>query len=184
MPKSRLNNAHVKRKRAAKRSKMRYKALIAVFITIVTLSACNKKLNTAFIAKTEQNGQVFCSLERTPCYGKCPIYDITIYQNGLVKKYNRRFTENDGATLYGKLDNKALQRVEKKAVELNIMGLDSLYPVGGGVADLPGWVLKVKLGNSFKIISHLGTGAPDNLEGFITLVDNTAKNSAVNSIKK
>lgn len=163
---------------------MGFKALIVTFVTAFTLSACNKHLTTSFITNTEKSGQVFCSLERTPCYGKCPTYNITIYQNGLVKKYNRRFTDNDGATLYGKISQKELQLIENKAIEYNIPGMDSIYPTGGGVADLPGWVLKIRLGNGSKTIRHLGMGAPDKLEAFISMVDNMAKNEAVNTTKK
>jgi hypothetical protein len=154
--------------------------ILAIIALIATgISGCTQSLSPAFIDSTEKGNEILCMSARTPCYGKCPVYSITIYKNGLIKKYNRRFTDDDGATYYGILDKSALKELQTKALDAGFLQMDSVYPTDKTVVDLPGWNTEFNLNGIHKKVMNRGLGAPEALVGLQQFIDDLAKKYAI-----
>ena len=51
---------------------------------------------TVFVAGNEQDS-LFVTLERTPCFGKCPVYTVSIYNKGFVRFIGKKDVEPLGS---------------------------------------------------------------------------------------
>ncbi|MEM9885291.1 MAG: DUF6438 domain-containing protein [Bacteroidota bacterium] len=84
---------------------------------LLSFSACNflRTLNLKDVDLNELEKLV--EMSKGGCYGRCPIYDLTIYDNGVMTYEGKRFTEKEG--LYIKRisdsDLKALKTMLKDA---------------------------------------------------------------------
>ena len=76
----------------------------------------------------------FASIVRSPCYGNCPTYNMTIYENGFVELNGIR-----GVELIGKYTTKlAVNEVQNFRVRANRVGfMDMEDKYDGMVTDLP-----------------------------------------------
>ncbi|MFT6501972.1 MAG: hypothetical protein ACJASQ_002097 [Crocinitomicaceae bacterium] len=76
----------------------------------------------------------FASIVRTPCYGNCPTYDMTIYENGFVELNGIR-----GVDLIGKYTSKlTVDQVQNFRIRANRVGfMDMEDKYDGMVTDLP-----------------------------------------------
>ena len=81
---------------------MRY--LISAIIILAVLAACNsaKKTKTKTeepkisIPETAPEIRQLVSFKKGGCFGRCPIYEITIYENGMALYNGERFTDRLG----------------------------------------------------------------------------------------
>lgn len=76
----------------------------------------------------------FASIERTPCFGKCPTYNMTIYSDGFVEYHGTRDVEMIG-DYTTRISEKKLEQFRKKAREIGYMELDDKYD--GMITDVP-----------------------------------------------
>ena len=76
----------------------------------------------------------FASIVRTPCYGNCPTYKMTIYENGFVELNGIR-----GVELIGKYTSKlTVNQVQNFRIRANRVGfMDMEDKYDGMVTDLP-----------------------------------------------
>lgn len=68
-------------------------AFIASCILIITSCHFNKRQTSL---NTQIGRPVSISIERTACFGTCPIYTLTVDSSGLLDFYGKRFTEMNG----------------------------------------------------------------------------------------
>lgn len=61
---------------------------------------------------TDQTESIVFGLHRGGCYGKCPIYSLSVNSKGLVKYHGHRFTENIGPYEWS-IDKDDLETIEK-----------------------------------------------------------------------
>jgi len=82
---------------------------------------------------------LYASLERTPCFGTCPVYRLFIYNDGVVVYHVRMFVEGWEPGYYkGLIQQNKLKEIEVKANETNYFSLNNEYPAPTvQVADLP-----------------------------------------------
>lgn len=102
------------------------------------------------------------SLKTSPCFGTCPVFDITIQTDGNAKYIGKRFTKLQGefqATI-GKDSLIHLYNLLRKA---DVFSLESRYEVS--YTDMPTYTLNVKNkeGKS-KTISDYGPSGPQPLK--------------------
>lgn len=94
--------------------------LILTVLISLLISGC------AFLAPTPkhlENYQLRATYQQGPCFGRCPIYKLSIYQNGLLLYEGERFTDKEG-TWY-----KLLGRTEVAALLDSFTALDmSRFP--------------------------------------------------------
>ncbi|MFN0030786.1 MAG: DUF6438 domain-containing protein [Flavobacteriales bacterium] len=123
-----------------------HKFYIAVIVALVAIASCkNKKHEVAVVpvpappAMTKPPmptmDSVLLTYQRTPCFGMCPTFNLTVNQSGLATYEGRNFTDRIG--LYqSQWDATALQSVTTMADSIGYFGLDEKYD-NEKVTDLP-----------------------------------------------
>ncbi|MFC2175983.1 DUF6438 domain-containing protein [Bacteroidota bacterium] len=118
---------------------------------------------------------LLASIERTACYGKCPMYKITYMDNGEVTYVGKRFVDSIGSfsTL---LNEKEIALIKEKATALGYFKLDTLYPTP--VSDFPSCITEVQFGGKQKRIVDK-RNPPQNLKSFEDFLDSLIRNKAL-----
>lgn len=107
------------------------------------------------------------SIKRTPCYGRCPMYKLTIMDNGEVIYQGKQFVEKLG-TYSGLLTSEDLMTILERAKETNYFELEDAYDVP--IADFPTCVTSVtKDGKTKRVMNK--QGAPPSLKKFELYLD-------------
>ena len=107
------------------------------------------------------------SLERTACYGTCPVYKLTVYSDGKVEYEGKDHVKEKGARS-SKIDEKFFVRLMKKADEIGFFKLKDRYD--GLVTDLPTRITTVTKGDVSKAVRNY-YGGPKGLHDLEQLID-------------
>ncbi|MFT4526804.1 MAG: hypothetical protein ACI85F_002984 [Bacteroidia bacterium] len=111
--------------------------------------------------------QELASIKRTPCYGRCPMYRMTVLDNGQVVYEGKRFVEKIG-TYSGLVSGEDVETILEMAKETNYFDLEDEYDVP--VADFPTCVTSVtKDGKTKRVMNK--QGAPASLKKFELYLD-------------
>ena len=113
----------------------------------------------------EYDNKIVLRLERTSCFGTCPVYTIVIYEDGTGIYEGRTHANLEGQHGF-KLDN--VQELLDQAKAINYMGFDDVYEKP--VSDFPTCYTYVRLGKERKQIRDY-RGAPAELKAFEKLID-------------
>jgi hypothetical protein len=137
-----------------------------------------------------QNDSVMISLQRTHCYGPCPVYSVTIWGNGRVEFIGYEFVNTIGKKTYS-IASKSVDSLVQKIFAMNFFSLNDSYvdvrslqkrPDGGVdtiitvVSDLPSKYIKVKIGKIEKSVHDYYAG-PKTLDELEREIDRIAKTS-------
>ncbi len=138
------------------------RSLLLVFLV---LFACGSSKKGTEIK--EINKELIISLERTPCYGTCPIYKIKIFSDGSAFYHGERFVEKIGNYEFS-VSKETLNYILKKADEIGFFELEDKYTAN--ITDLPKTITFIKNGKHKKrVVDYYG--APKILKEFESLVD-------------
>jgi hypothetical protein len=93
--------------------------LILIICTLVSF-------HPVFSQNDSKERKAEISIEKTVCFGKCPVYKMTIYRDGYVRYEGKRFAEKMGVW------SKKISRKERKALckkfrEANLWQYEDLY---------------------------------------------------------
>lgn len=78
---------------------------------------------------------VFLTYSRTPCFGMCPVFELTLHKSGKAVYQGKNFTDRIG--LYqSQWPDAALQRIQFLADSIGYFGFDEKYD-NDHVTDLP-----------------------------------------------
>ena len=135
------------------------------------LSGCVRK------AEPFIQDELVIKLERTACFGKCPVYSLTINGNGTVVYEGKDFVKIKGVeetTVGPEIIDQLLQAFE----EAGYFSLNDSY-TGFGKSDMPSAYTSISIGNNTKAVKHyLGdSSAPKKLTDLENKID-TIVNSA------
>jgi hypothetical protein len=93
------------------------------------------------------------TLERTPCYGPCPVYRVTISGTGEVEYFGEAHVYKAGAHRW-RISRRRLQRLAEALERANYLHLEDDY-TSHAVTDAPGCRTSVEYDDgSFKSIDH------------------------------
>jgi len=116
------------------------------------------------------------SLQRTACFGVCPIYRVTIYPDGLVEFQGERFVESLGEHST-RVNPENFQRLAAVATDIEFFLLEDEYRVRTepdgtviAVSDLPSRITTVVKDGQEKSVLNYFSG-PQELERFELLID-------------
>ena len=118
-------------------------------------------------------------LERTECYGTCPIYSITIFSDGRVRYEGKNFVKVKGVRI-DKISEDGFHKLAVKAEQIRFFGFDTDYSgikIGDGFTtstDLPTAIVTVTRGSETKKVKDY-MGAPKRLYEFEKQIERTAK---------
>jgi hypothetical protein len=153
---------------------MKWFILIAVLTVSLSCKQSETTTNTENVglpvSSTETKPikeSLFLTMERTPCFGRCPNYKITIMNSGKVLYHGIKFTRKEGP--YTKmLTAKQLSQIQTRIDEINLFELNDKYD--SNITDIPAVALFVVYkGNKKKIFDRYG--GPKELKEFEKLID-------------
>ena len=107
--------------------------------------------------------ELIISLQRTACFGTCPIYKIEIFSDGSGIYTGTRFVENIGATKFS-LSETQLNLILTQAKAIGFINMKEEY--SEPISDLPTTFIQIK---DKKIRDY--TGAPKTLKNLENLID-------------
>lgn len=90
---------------------------------------------------------MLATINRTACYGRCPMYQAIFMDNGEVKYIGKRFVDNVG-TYKTLLSEEEIKEIEKRITDINYYQFDSIYPTL--VTDFPSCITEVNLNGKYK----------------------------------
>ena len=138
------------------------RSLLLVFLVLFACGSSKKGTEIKEIKK-----ELIISLERTPCYGTCPIYKIKIFSDGSAFYHGERFVEKIGNYEFS-VSKETLNYILKKADEIGFFELEDKYTAN--ITDLPKTITFIKNGKHRKrVVDYYG--APKTLKEFESLVD-------------
>ena len=108
-------------------------------------------------------------LERTPCFGACPVYTLTVHSSGVVEFVGTNNVKAKGPQT-GKISAASFAKLVKKIEEIDFFNLRARYdgknPDGTGstVTDLPTRKTTVTRGDETKTVEDYFRGPPGLVE--------------------
>lgn len=158
------------------------KILVIIFVSASLLPSCKSQKVDA--GKADENSQPIVSMNRTACFGRCPIYKIELYENGTLFYEGVRFVQDSGK-FYGKLSKNELATFQERLEKADIFSMKDKYPSDyPSPVDLPSCVLTYyKNGSSKKIVDY-GQGAPAVLVQLEQELDSLVKTKVLHSSDK
>jgi len=121
------------------------------------------------VAATAQSGDsLLASIERTACYGTCPIYKFSIYNSGYAVYEGKRFVEKIGR-FETHINPPVLDEIRTKAIAVKYFDFRDEYPKTA--SDFPATKTAVVLDGKRKDVNN-GSGGPTALKEFQDYLDN------------
>jgi len=110
----------------------------------------------------------YIELERTACFGTCPVYSVRIYADGKIVWHGNSYVNSRGAmtTQVGSRESRALIDKLKAA---GFWGLCNSY--SQMVSDFPTTLTRLHIGNAEKQVSNYANSAPTWLQDFEIAID-------------
>jgi len=153
---------------------MKYSALF-IFVLLISVG-CNSTKEVATSESTAVPDTVVVvmepptvkdslavSFERTPCFGRCPVFKIKVYDSGFATYEGLNFAEKMGLYSY-RFSEADLDKMYEMAKAIDYFTLNSEYN-DPRVSDLPSTISEVKLkGESHRVNARMGT--PQKLKDF------------------
>lgn len=139
--------------------------LLIQVLTVLLLTSCS-----LFKGQDEQIESI--SLSRSGCYGKCPVYQITLNRDGSVLYKGDMFVEHIGS--YNVDVEFDFQKFEDLVKTSDFFNLEDKYIEN--VADVPSCGITVKTGSRIKSVVDNGIG-PEGLRVFQKEIDKVISNS-------
>ena len=139
----------------------------------------------AAVAKKKRVQSVI-TLERTICFGSCPVYKLAIYSNGRVLYQGIRFVKIKGKAT-GHIGRQALNDLIKEFTNIDYFKLDDEYVPGSNgcpqvATDLPGANTSLVLYGRRKSVRHYHGCSGASALALLTNLENKI-DEAVNSAK-
>lgn len=150
--------------------KTRDKILAAIIVLGVIGIAISFSLDLMYIPQTppENLTDVEITLERTGCYGTCPIYTVSISGDGTVTYQGERFVKTLGVQTYG-IPVDDVEQLVAMVYQKNYFSLNDRYEVGA--TDLPTVITSVRVGDEIKSVENYGGAGPAQLHEIEQKID-------------
>jgi hypothetical protein len=121
----------------------------------------------------------YIRLERTPCFGSCPVYSLTIKGNGETEFTGKMYVKVTG-TLHSHVDLDSVYELFDEADAMHFFDLNDRYEskkindtITEMVTDLPGRRITVQRGGKMKTVYDY-YGGPPQLRQFAEHIDQVA----------
>jgi hypothetical protein len=113
-------------------------------------------------------GVSLIGLERTPCFGSCPVYSVNIKSDGTVNYQGEANVERKGKYT-GHIDTFKYNRLAEFIRDEGFMSLEDNYTVP--VSDIPSVYTSVTIDGKRKAIKNRGNAGPSKLWAIEQLID-------------
>ena len=96
---------------------------------------------------------LIAKIKRTPCYGKCPVFTIELFKDGLVKYNGDAYVDKKGS-FTAQASPEFIQQIQAKAQSIKYLSFENKYPIAPVViADLPVTTTYIRIGDVGKQIT-------------------------------
>jgi Domain of unknown function (DUF6438) len=96
--------------------------------------------------------ELMVSLQRTPCFGRCPVFKIELFGDGKVVYEGRAFSTRLG-THKAIASPELMKAILQKASDIKYLTFNAKYPKGESmITDIPTTISYVKLGTESKMV--------------------------------
>lgn len=153
------------------------KALIALFF-IASINT-TEPVSTTTSSTLPVKESLLLSLERTPCFGKCPTYKYTILTTGKIIYNGSQNTKNIGSYT-AQLNKSQLEEIKNQLKIIDAFSLQDKYDAK--VTDIPSTILVININGKKKKI-YDRHGAPEKLKQFEKFVDKIVLNTKMTKTK-
>lgn len=117
---------------------------------------------------------LFAFIHKTPCFGRCPIYKMTIYKSGYAVYEGINFVDNKG-TFYTTFDSKELEEIKRIAKAIDYFQFKDEYN-DPRITDIPSTITALQFDGKYKKVNARAQ-APKSLQRLQTYLVNLAKNT-------
>lgn len=128
----------------------------AIFFSIIFFLATACKTQKP----AKSNAPILISYSKTPCFGSCGVFDLTIYQDGNAEINKKRFIEPVGQFKIN-IGKKEINQIKDIIAEIDACKMDSIY--GANISDLPSTIITLKCEKSYKTVIAI-MGYPKKLD--------------------
>ena len=136
---------------------MTHKLLFSALI-VMSMASCSSQQPAATPSGTvfgSKSDSVFFSLQRTPCFGKCPAYTVRIDADGSAHYTGRSNAPREGE-FSGRVDKATMQALYDRASAIGFFAFQDKYD--GPVTDLPSTIIRVNAnGADKKVVGRVDT---------------------------
>ncbi len=118
--------------------------------------------------KAHLNDSILIRLQRTACFGRCPIYIASIYPSGKVIYQGEKWVEKEG-NFEARMSQANLELILAKANEIDFFALQNAYD-SQYVSDLPSAIISLRNENGVKVVVNRYQG-PEKLAEFTQFIE-------------
>jgi hypothetical protein len=119
-------------------------------------------------AQEELSDSVFARIQRTACFGRCPIYTLTVYESGYTEYHGEKWVDKEGK-FTTTISREKMQALRERANEIGYFSLNNEYD-SPYVTDLPSTITTLRHEEDFKTIVNRYQG-PEKLREFEEFFD-------------
>ncbi|WP_139920177.1 DUF6438 domain-containing protein [Hymenobacter sp. DG01] len=138
-----------------------------------------KPSKAAVASKPAPAAQPVITLERTPCFGRCPHYKAYIFPDGRVQYEGFRYAPMEGQA-ESRLPPAMVQKMLQQAKSIGFQQLKSEYT--GDISDLPSTILTIRYGATTKTVKA-EQGTPAALQELLTFVTTEVESNVGTSVR-
>jgi hypothetical protein len=143
---------------------------------IIVILGLMLSIHSILLAEEKTNLITKIELERTRCFGSCPVYKLSISRNGEIVYHGIKFVKIIDIKK-SRINTRDFEKIVKKIYKINFFNLKDEYrykenPDGSrtGVADRPSTIITVyKRNRKKRILNYFG--GPLELEELAKLID-------------
>jgi hypothetical protein len=129
----------------------------------------------------DPSDSLFCRYERTPCFGRCPVFELAIYQSGYAVSEGKNFVDLIGF-YHTTLSAASLQKISAVATEIGYFGFQEVYD-NAYVTDLPTIYTELRFsGQRHRVMARYQ--APKELQRLYTVLDEEIAQATWSLMKK
>ncbi len=131
--------------------------------------------NTVQTPNSEDHGTLVMTIKRTPCYGSCPWYEASFYDDGTILYDGKKHVKHIGKFKLN-ANPKTIRTLTNKAQKIGFFKMEKTYPTNTNhkIQDLPTTELMVKIGRTGKTIK-MQNEIPPVLMEYINEIEGTLK---------
>ena len=135
-----------------------------ILIIILSFYCCTSK---SHLLKNNTQSLPLIVMERTACYGTCPQYIISIYNNGTIEYEGKMFVSKIGC-FFSFLSEDILNMIKSEFIASQFFSFENEY--NSNITDIPSVILEAHMGSkNHRVIDRLN--GPKKLKNLQNLID-------------
>lgn len=125
-------------------------------ILILSLNACAGAKKASNVFEPDATDRLI--LQRTGCYGTCPIYEVVLFGNGIISYDGKQYTERTGKFI-GELDSEITFSLFNKAAKMSWGEYPKEFPMDN--VDFPQFFIGMQTEKIDRTIKANSKAAPE-----------------------